>query len=123
MSRPYVLAGLLPQVLAHLPPGAAAAGAIEDGDGGAVPLVLEHVVCGEFRSVRPYYVGYAEREPVVYLTPARFRRLVRSHRAWVVLDGQPRRPRRGAARGAWSICRLGQAIAGSTNTPASGVAP
>lgn len=95
MSR-YVLTRLLPQVEQHLPraadgsPGKRADGCYVTVTGVQLPLVYEHLVVGDFQSVRPFYVAYCEGEPAEYLSPARFRTLVKRHRAWVVAS--PPRP-------------------------------
>ena len=112
-ARPYVVERLLPQVLAHLPAGKSAVGAVVrmTADGPVtLPLTCEHLVDRGFRSCRPYYVLWSEGEPAEYLSPALFRRLVRAHRAFVVLEGQDRRDdladRRRPTRGAFAIRRV-----------------
>lgn len=111
-QRGYVVPALLPQVLEHLPPGTRADGAVSEG-GLTLPLVYEPIVCGgdgtspAFRSVKPFYVAYGEGEAAFYLTPARFRTLVRLHRAWVVgspTDAvRPSPPRRVGHRGGYKL--------------------
>ena len=80
----YVVSGLLPQVTAHLPPGAHPAGVVRIETGATLPVVFEPIVTADWRSTRQFYVVYADGEPACYYTAARWRRLVVGHRAWVL---------------------------------------
>ena len=79
----YIVSGLLPQVRAHLPAGADAAGAVTAA-GVTLPVAFQQIDTGDWRSRRCFYVCYAEGEPACYWTPAAWRRLVRRRRAVIV---------------------------------------
>ena len=131
MSDAYVLPGLLPQVLRHLPPSTAAVGAFRvatttaDGDvfEATLPVTRELVprmaARGFALSYACQFVAYRDGEPVRQFGQAEFRLLQARHRAWTLRRPQPAPHRRGA----FVLCQLAAPSPAPSTVPAGEVSP
>jgi len=80
MSSRYVVHGVLPKVRRHLPENRAIEGVT------VTPGGLQLPVSFGLLHRRGYYVAWRDREPAVFYSPARWRRMLRRGVAWIVAD-------------------------------------